>query len=266
MKSTTAIQQHFIFPLFFIFFALLFLPSCKTTGGASSGKVKKRSANYLLKQVDQHHIDVEWFDAKAKVAIEFNGQGISALSTIRIQKDKAIWMNAKKLGFEAGRMLITPDSIYVINRINREYYAKDFSYAQERMGLPADQANFQTIQAILLGNPVFFGNELETNVVDLQYHLSGVTGEIENDYWLDGFTYLLKEMAFVDGSQGRMMSMTLDKYEPLDKYKNFSYFRTLELNSEEMGMANIKIDFSKIEINVPKSIPFDIPSKYKKVD
>jgi hypothetical protein len=46
----------------------------------------------------------------------------------------------------------------------------------------------------------------------------------------------------------------------------FSYFRALQFISPETGTISLDLKFSKVDLNTPKSLTFDIPSHYTKVD
>ena len=70
---------------------------------------------------------------------------------IRLQKDKMIWISINALlGIEAFRAIITPDSVKVLNKLDKVYQLKSVSYLQEMSHLPFD---FNTLQSIVLGNP-----------------------------------------------------------------------------------------------------------------
>ena len=179
-----------------------------------------------------------------------------------MRKDSVIWLNAKKLGVEAARIQITKDSIYIINRLDKNYIISDFKYIEDRYGLPA---NFETLQALLLGNPVVItmdNKTAETN--DLNYVLKANNDQIENEYWLDGATFLLTEMNFKEQEQKRELSVQQSGYEDITAFGAFPKDRAILVESRETGKISIAIEFSKIEINTAKSIKFKIPDHYER--
>ena len=71
-------------------------------------------------------------------------------------------------------------------------------------------------------------------------------------------------MAFADIRNDREINMVLESYGELADKQKFSYFRELNMSAEETGKVETTIKFSNVEINIPKSIKFDIPKRYKR--
>ena len=243
---------------------LLFTTSaCKTGRKAQGAKLRNKSEKVLMKRLLANQVDADWLTAKAKITYrdEYTRQTVS--SNVRIKKDSVIWMNFKKFGLEGARALITPDSVFILDRLNGEFMAKPFVFLQKTYHLPV---GFQGLQAMLLGNPVFFSKNTESSVDKGRYRLSQKTDNLKADYWLDGAKYLLREFFVDDFRNSRSISARSSEYGLLPDNQPFSYLRTMNLKSKDFGEIQVEIDFSKVEINVPKSIPFDIPSHYDRVD
>ncbi len=179
-----------------------------------------------------------------------------------MRKDSVIWMNVKKLGVEAARIQITKDSIYIINRLDKNYIISDFKYIEDRYSLPA---NFETLQNLLLGNPVVITMDNKSaSTKDLNYILSANNGQMENKYWLDGATFLLAQMNFEEKEQKRELSVQQSGYTDIDGFGLFPKERSIQVESREIGKISTEIEFSKIEINTAKSIRFKIPDHYER--
>ena len=235
-------------------------------GNTTTPKLKKRSAKYLKKQLKSQELEVEWLSAKARINFKDAEQTRKFTANIRMRKDSVIWMNVKKINVEAFRILITTDSIYVINRLEKEYYIEDLKLVEEKFNFPGQ---FQALQTAILGNPYFFENQdLSANITNQQYQLTGDnTVRTKSDYYLDGESYTLEQMAFFDVERDRKLTISLEDYAPvLEAAFQFAHNRKFVVESEETGTATIKMDFSKVELNVPKSIKFSISSRYKLVD
>jgi len=211
----------------------------------------------------QEEVDLDWFTAKAKLKYSDQYERISATADIRLQKDKVFWMKIKKAGLEAFRVKITTDSVFMINRLEKEYMKEGLDFLEKRFGLPAD---FNSIQRIILGNALFISNKKpDSKIKNNQYYLTNEKDNIRSEYWLEGQTFNLVEMAFADIRNDREVSMSLESYGELDDKQNFSYFRELNMTAEETGKVETSIKFSNVEINTPKSIKFDISKRYKRV-
>jgi len=244
---------------------LLLLGSCSSSRKtAGEGAVKARTPEYLVKQMITGQVDAEWMDARAKVNYDDGYMSIGATADIRLRRDSVLWVAVRKLGFEVGRVLITPDSVYLVDRINNEYLIRDLSYFTDRYNVPAD---FGVLQAIILGNPFFLMTpDLEASAEAPQYHLFGQRGSMESHYWIDGKDYRLQRMALNDKGSERKVEVSYEDYGQAKEDEKFSYLRNLKLESRETGQMSVGIRFSEVEFNVPKNIRFEIPDRYTRVD
>jgi hypothetical protein len=62
------------------------------------------------------------------------------------------------------------------------------------------------------------------------------------------------------------MSVLFGNYKKTELAGWFPYLRTLEASSPETGEMRLSIELNEVEFNVPKSIRFEIPAHYEKVD
>lgn len=230
---------------------------------AGDGALPERNAKFLMKKLVQQQVKCDWFSARARIDYEDANFGVSVTANLRVRRDSLIWANAKKLNLEVGRALIRPDSIFVIDRINREYSSMSVAEAVGFLRVPA---NFQILQSILLGNPFFLNTDLTAAVENGFYTLKGEDDRYVATYHLDGKDFSLRKISFAEKAGEREVTMEMKEYQPLVKKQNFSYFRTITANTPEMGLVRIEIEFSKVETDIPKSIEFDIPSRYNETN
>ena len=239
------------------------MSACNPARRAQKDNLKPRSEKYLMKHLLSNQVSADWFGAKAKITYQDEYMRESFTGYIRMKKDSAIWMSFKKFSIEGARALITPDSIFVIDRINNQYLAKPFSYVQQEYRLPV---GFQGLQAMLLGNPVFFSSETEASVDADRYLLSQKTDHLKAKYWIDAVKYLLLEFFVNDFRNNRELTYIASDYQQLPDKQKFSYFRRFNLKSKDLGTLQVDIDFSKVEINVPQQMSFSVPSSCEMVD
>src|SRR4026208_2558948 len=76
----------------------------------------------VYKAVQGHHISFNTFSGKIKVNFDDSrGKNNDFNAFIRIRKDSVIWVSINAaLGIEAFRIMITPDSVKVLNKIDKE--------------------------------------------------------------------------------------------------------------------------------------------------
>ncbi len=246
--------------LFFLAFTVTLLASCGASKKGMTGKLDYANPEVLLKSMVANQVNLQWLDGRAKIDFSDENTSLGATATIRIKKDSVIWVAVRKLGFEVARALVTKDSVYILDRLNNEYDVKGLDYLQREYNLPA---NFESVQAILLGNPIFFTTSgLQSETAAASYHLFGKSTHMDTHYWLDQKSLQLQQMQFKDLNENREVNVTLEDYQPISNNQKFSYLRKLELNSRQTGNVKVDIQFSQLEINSPKDVRFEIPNKY----
>ena len=94
-----------------IVLVLLFISSCSTT---------KKSTKQVEVSQQKEETKYETFTSKYKG----NYNGIPFKIQVRAAHDSVIWCSVSALSMEAGRMLITNDSVFVMDKIKKEVYKK----------------------------------------------------------------------------------------------------------------------------------------------
>ncbi len=113
---------------------------------------KKELVAILIPLADRK-INFKTFDGKAKASFQNGSDKVEFNAGIRMQKDSVIWVSVNALGglVQVARLLITPDSIYLVNYLQREVTLLPTSEASKL--LPAD-VNFDMLQSLIIGNLV----------------------------------------------------------------------------------------------------------------
>ena len=252
----------------FLLLPLLLVFGCKAKPDANGNiKLKKKSSKYLFEKMDKYHLDAEWFDAKAGVKFTQNNNTVKGTGYIKMRKDSVIWIAVKKLGVEGGRVLITPDSFFMINRLEKYYMAKPMSYVRNLAGLASTGNNlsdFRNLYDLLLGNVVMnFDEKYDVKMKTPNYILRQEKEGVLSEYWTNGNNFTLGKMKLLQKEGNKSAICTFEDYKSLTSSQIFSYIRTLNLSSEETGILNLELDFSKIKIDEPTNIYFSIPSRYE---
>lgn len=86
----------------------------------SSCSVNKKSITQQETTQQKEKTKYENFTSKYKG----NYNGIPFKIQVRVAHDSVIWCSVSALSMEAGRMLITNDSVFVMDKINKEVYKK----------------------------------------------------------------------------------------------------------------------------------------------
>jgi uncharacterized protein DUF4292 len=251
---------------------VLTLSACKTSRRAGEAiNLKPKSSKVLLKKLAANKVEAEWLSAKAKISYKDQNQSEKFTANFRYRRDSLIWFNVKKTTVEAVRVQITRDSFFMVNRIDKEYFIGSIKNLESQFNLPqrtsVDMSTFDLLQEMLLGNPLFFaGSSLESGIDGEEYSLSGNSEHFNSEYRLHGLDYLLTTMNFLPDDERQFLKIEMDRSESEEEYPKFSYFRTYKMNTPKQGDVDIKIRFSKLELNSPKTIRFEIPKNYTQIN
>jgi len=212
--------------------------------------------------VDKNRIDFQTFSGKVKVDFEgSDGKKNDFNAFIRLRKDSVLWVSVNALlGIEAFRVLITPDSVWVLNKLDKVVQLRSVSYLKEITKLPL---TFKELQDLIVGNPIYFDSSItsykqDNNALSVLY-----IGEV--------FKHLLtvnpenkvvqhSKLDDVDPVRARTADISYGDYETRDG-KPFSTFRKITVS--EKSKLDIEMKFKQFDFNVPLNFPFGIPKNYK---
>ena len=139
-----------------------FLGSCKSKKNLSNfgnnspvitGKATNEDAENTLKLIKQNRNDYTYIKADAAAAYNDGKNAYDLDVEIVCEKDKYIWMKVTALfGIEAARVMITPDKIELLDRLNRKHITTNFTYLKTFTDIPL---TFFQLQNMIAGNALF---------------------------------------------------------------------------------------------------------------
>lgn len=139
----------------------LMMFSCATVQKKQISRKDKKLQNIsdlkLYQEVKSKYLDFETLYMK-KVAVQYteNGKKQSLRCNLRIKKDSIIWLSASKMGIEGMRIKLTPDSIFIIDRLDKSFFKGNYNYINNRLNLDLD---FFIIQSILTNRLPEYGTK-----------------------------------------------------------------------------------------------------------
>lgn len=269
--------MKYILSIAILFLGLLFF-SCKTTRQINKAIAPKdsttvfdnKSAEDSLKLIDEtlkafkaNYIDFKTFAAKIKVDVEDSkGKQPDLTAVVRIIKDSAIWisLSATIVNFEVYRVLITKDSVILLNKRDKEVQYRSLDYLKEVAALPVD---FQTLQNLLVGNPVFYNDSIISYRQTGNFILLSSVGNVfKNLLTLSEDKKLLMHIKLDDLNilMNRTADITYDSYENSNGI-NFSTYR--QIIASEKNKLDLRLNYKQYEFNKELSVSFNIPKNYK---
>lgn len=157
---------------------LAFTAACKParhiTAILRPADLPPRGPEKLVERLVANRItDVHYYSAKADVAMkDSSGSGTSFKARVMVVMDSAAWIRAiGPLGIEGGRVLLTADSLKLIDSFHDHHWVGDTAQARTRFGL---QPSLNLFEQALLGMPIGFDPEekYKSDREDGQYTLT----------------------------------------------------------------------------------------------
>jgi len=215
-----------------------------------------------LRLLTSNDLTFHTLSLKGKANLDVNGSANNVGMTIRMEKDKVIWMSATSILGEVARVLITPDSIKVRNNFQSVYLQKPFSYMHTSTN---NQVDFKVLQAIFSGNTVEKFMTLKSDL-DLENGIWVVKGRQEYLSYQLLFNTLLKvaETNLNDVNSGQALKVVYGDYQKVSEGLFPSSMKLSSMSGTKK--INLNLDFSKIECNVPVEFPFSVPKKYEVIN
>ncbi len=239
---------------------VLSLSSCKSLKDLGSG-AKGEAAT--LKALEGNNLDFTTLSisGKGKAKMEKADFSIGMTYKIDLYADSLIRIRVTKLGLEGARILITQDSIYVLDRLNKTYTVSDYTPAKKFTGLDAD---FAMVQALILGDfsPIPDQLKLENKKANPQV-FKGIAGGTDFAYKISRNLLKLMELEAVNELLSQHTVIQYLEFEEVDGQKIPNEGAVIVKAPEQAGF-----DFKhhKVNLNPNKiSFKFNVPDSYERV-
>jgi hypothetical protein len=262
----------------FIALSIVVLASCRSTKKIQTAISKKdtvtkvaidgsKADSAFFVQSLLHRLDsgrVQYTTFNAKLGIDYksdDGKKYDVNANVRMYKDSLIWISVNAiLGIEGMRVLITKDSVKLLDKLNKIYTARSVDYLQDVTSLPL---NLFTLQDLIVGNAVF----VDSNVVTFSANANTIsfltTGQwFKNLVTLNAANNSLVHSKLDDVNIARNRTADLN-YTDYETKKGFLFSTKRKISIKEKTGLEVKLDFKQYEINESLSFPFSIPKNYE---
>jgi len=217
-----------------------------------------------IKTFEMSNLDFYTFSGRAKTKIEMGKNIQDVTLNVRIERDKAIWLSVTAiLGVEVARVLITPDSVKILNKLQGEYIAKPFHYIYNYTNRGV---TFAILQDLLMAN--VSSNLLRTNDVQVasatdEFIVVGIKEELSYQYRINKenrpFNFVLQEVG-----GGHNLEAFYGDYVKTNGY-NFPEDMALNIVGEEVSLK-ARLGYNRVSFNEHVEMPFSVPSRYKVIN
>jgi len=253
--------------------------SCKTKEKLKSNyeveSIKNIGDAILIDNILKNQIDFKsLFIKRMNIDLVENGKNTSARASMYIEKNKQIVIQITFI-IEVARILIEPNEITIINRIERDVYRTNFDYINKKFHI---DLNFNLLQAILT-NMLFSYPDNDLNAIK-KYEIEGNNGRYilkslnqakyerlahqnpelyqhQIEVIPDGYKIVKNEVSNIAGT---MVDVSYSAFEILNEVK-FPFMLTMKGNngSDRYGLT---LKYSNIEVDGSEKLTFSIPANY----
>ncbi|MGE4586362.1 MAG: DUF4292 domain-containing protein [Mangrovibacterium sp.] len=145
-------RELFQYKLLFVCLSLFVLYSCRAPRELGENRLKNISTGRLIRNVEEHAFDYRGLEIKRiNCLFETPKEKSSFRASLESYKNEYILLSLSKINLPVARVLLTPDSIRIINYFEKTYLSRDYGFLDDFFNT---DVNFQMIQTILT-NDVF---------------------------------------------------------------------------------------------------------------
>ena len=241
----------------------LMLFSCKGTKTVT-GSAEDLAVKNIVKSHQLASPDFSTLAARVYVVYEDDKKQQGITVSLRMEKDKVIWMKASLLGITLAKAKITPERVSYYETVGGTYFDGDFSLLSEWLGTDID---FHKAQAILLGQSIFpiENGQYISAVQGDKYKLQPNTQPFNfiHSLLLLSSNFKIASETLSQPSEERILTIRYEDYQTIEGSLYPSEIHVLA--SEKENTTKIDLTYRKIEPNVSINFPFTIPDGYSEM-
>lgn len=250
--------------IIYIVAIILAVTACKAkkvTGSASNMNLsaKKVIKNYQTNQFDKNTIN-------AKLRLKYSGKSSlpNVSASLRVERDKAIWVSVSKLGFQVAKILITPEEVRFYEKINRTYFTGSFADLSEWLGADLD---FNKVQNLLVGQALYDLNKekFDIRTVNKNYLLTPLKPHplYAILFYIDPVNFKVNSQQISEKSDHKSLVINYNDYQTIDN-QIFPKIIAIIANDDKY-VTKIDVAYKSVEFDQKLSFPFEIPKDYERV-
>lgn len=254
-----------------------FITACSARRHVIKEPLKEAKSALLLEKLKENELRFDWFTAKYSIDYIYDKKLTEFKGQIRIRKDSIIWLSfSPALGIEMARLKITNDSVYFMNRLNKTYIIGDYQFINDALQTNID---FDILQSIIIGNDFQFyeNSKFRASIDNQEYKLSTTERHKLKKYvkedeslkafyqniWLNPETYKITKVTLKEITKDKKLDAYYGNFKEHEG-QLFPFDIVFEIFADEK--ITVKVDYTRIKIDEATTFPFNIPSKYEKME
>ena len=245
--------------------------SAKVPGGKE--KVNTKELKEFVASMQEQEPAFRTFSARLSVDLQTGDKTMGSRVELKLVKDSALQLSVQPfLGIEVLRMELTPDSVKVMDRMNKRYVAEGYTALKEEW--PID-FNFYNLQALFV-HQLFLPGEQEVEGVHYDQFRLDREGAITRLHARDRMDL---RYCFEANSSEQLLSTLITegngrysllwKYLSLEAQPSVAWLFPLQMQvsfrDEGIRKGGMDIRFSRLQWDKPLNMDFSVPAKYKRI-
>lgn len=223
------------------------------------------SADSIARFFLSYRPDYEWVSYRMKIRMEQDNKKRDFQLFLVNRIDSILYINLHISGIELARLVVTPDQVTFVNKLQYEYYRGGYELFSRMLGFPAD---FYTLQSLFNGidfyhyeNNFFVSDQLS----DVQLISprrcdtlrEGVTACLMQEIVLNNAARIKQNTLMVPHT-GHSLRMTYEDYTGME-YGDFFTKMAIEIPSAQIYL---KADLKSVKFNKPGPTTIRIPDSF----
>ncbi|KOH43787.1 DUF4292 domain-containing protein [Sunxiuqinia dokdonensis] len=286
-------SPHRIIILIFVVF--LGISSCKTSKVVSTEKIRPMNTNRLIRKVQDKSFDYDMLAIK-RIVCQYEGpdEKASFRANLKSEKDKQILLTISKINIPLARLLLTPDSVRMVNYLKKEYLEEGYEYLSDLVNM---ELNFDLVQSIISNDAFSYRDDPRDNdfrefvsyadsgmyilqsiknrkldkieqkgkedKIDRYLNKLGEDDFIVQHFYIDSKTFKIRKIVLDDQSNSRKVTVDFSDFEKVDRQLYPGNINILFASPEKE--LSMKIKLSKFSTEKDQSFNFNIPDKYDRI-
>jgi outer membrane lipoprotein-sorting protein len=265
---------------FFLFTILvaLFVSSCSTSRRTIREPLKEQGTDFLFNNLKANELNYQNFSARFSAKFIQNKNETQITGQIRIKRDSLIWISVSPLmGIEMARFLVSNDSIWYVNRMEKTYFSGSFDHINRLINSTLD---YDMLQSFLTGNDFsrYENTSFKGDVDNMEYKLATTdrrklkkfakdNSEINipiQHIWLNPDNFKISRIMVREVTPNGRKAEAKYSHENIDgQFVPVNIIFDVETIDKK---TSIDINYSKITMSDSLNFPFKIPENYARLN
>jgi uncharacterized protein YjfI (DUF2170 family) len=234
--------------------------------------VENKGHSELLKDIQKTQLSYKTLSAKITLEIlrSNSKSNMSSGAALRIIKDKGILISIRPfMGIEVAKLVISRDSVLIVDRMNKQYLHESIEDLKRSKQVDFNYYNLES----LLSNRLFYPGKQDVAAADYpKFMINKSEGnylvvtkdasDILYNFAIDGNNHIISTLIYGE-KKNYTLQCSYNKFI-IDQQQSYPTELGFKIGIKEKRM-DVKLSYSKLDIDKDVEIDYSIPGKYKKV-